>query len=405
MNLNNPLRLLYALRASAVKTPSATTSMRSTVSAIFTPALAAALLLSLPSISPAQGINGDYLPFPKGHMRPFPLKRHDVSALRGERPFVVSGVRLREEEREAPDGASPYTLVFSGRDLKGREWELKTEGRSYYEALYEGDIDRNGLRDLVLAVGTGGNGLAPPAHLVFLTFDREGRPSLFEATGYFDPRPSDIFDLTDLDGDGRAELLYMVYDDGYWVTNLYRVRDARWSRVEGRFAGLSFPAYTRFTRRPNHRPVRPARGRRPRAPNLLEENEKARASAAGERVAAAQRARADEGDDAKAAERFLVELQRAVGAGDRRRVSRMVLYPLRTRVARRRVVLRGPRDFLRHYDALFNRHVKAVLASYRPGDELFRNWQGFMLGRGEIWFEQLADTGEVKIIAINNAAP
>ena len=369
-------------------------------------AFAAALLLSLPPVAHAQSVNGDYLPFPKSRLRRFPLKRHDAGAIRGERPFVVSGVRIREEERATPaaESGAGYDLVFGGRDAAGREWEVRTDGLSYLEAVYVGDLDRNGVRDLVLTAGTGGNGLAPPRHLIILTFDRAARPHLLEATGYFDPRETDIFDLADFDGDGRADLLFMVFDDGYWITNLYRVRDARWSRVEGRFAGFSFPAYTRFTNRPNHRPVRPAPGRSPRAPDLLKKADED--AAAGERVAAAGGAQTDdEDDDVKAAERFLAELQKAVASNDRRKVSRMILYPLRTRVARRRVVLRGPRDFLRHYDALFNRHVKGILAAHRPGDELFRNWQGFMLGRGELWFEQLADTGEVKLIAINNTAP
>jgi hypothetical protein len=199
----------------------------------------------------------------------------------------------------------------------------------------------------------------------------------------------------------------MVYDDGYWITNLYRVRDARWSRVEGRFAGLSFPAYTRFTRRPNHRPVRPAPGRNPRAPDLLKEN----SAAAGVRVAAAAPARAEaprqedeEEDEAVVGARFLTELQRAVAAGERAKVARMVLYPLRVRINRRRVVLRGPRQFLARYDALLNEHVKGVLAEQKF-EGIFRNWQGYMVGRGEIWFEQLADTGEFKVIAINNTEP
>lgn len=363
--------------------------MRLITKAVF----AAALLLAPPPAASAQGLNADYLPFPRSRLRPFPLTRHDAGGIRGARPFVAAGVSVREEEAEQ----GGHRLVFSGRDRAGREWEASTEGRSFYQSLYEGDLDRNGARDLVLAVATGGNGLAPPTHLVFLTFDREGRPTLFEATGYFDAREGDIYDLTDLDRDGRAELLYMVYDDGYWITNLYRLREGGWGRVEGRFAGLSFPAYTRFTQRPNHRPVRPAAGRRPQAPDLLARNAKPA------RPTAAQAD--DEDDDVKAAERFLAELQRAVADNDRQRVARMVLYPLDTRVGRRRARLRGPRDFLRHYDALFNRHVRGVLAAHKPGDELFRNWQGFMLGRGEIWFEQLADTGEIKLIAINNTAP
>lgn len=367
--------------------------------------LAAALLLPLrPADAAAQGYNANYLPFSQSRMRRFPLRRHGAEGLRGERPFAVSGVGIREVEREtAGDDGPPHQLVFTGRDLGGRGWEVRAVSSSYLEAVYEGDLDRNGVRDLVVVAGTGGNGLAPPTRLVFLTFDRQGRPTLFEADGYFDARDSDIFDLTDLDGDGRAELLFMVFDDGYWVTELYRPRDGRWGRVRGRFAGLTFPAYTRFTNRPNHRPVRPAPGRNPRAPDLLDENEGA--NAAGERVAAAGQTQADEGDDARAAGRFLAELQGAVAGGDRRKVSRMVHYPLRTRLNRRRVTLRGPRDFLRHYDALLNAHVKGVLAAHRPGDEIFRNWQGFMLGRGEIWFDQLVETDEFKIIAVNNTAP
>jgi hypothetical protein len=372
---------------------------------------AAALLLLLAPLASAQGYNARYLPFDAGRVRPFPLKRHSLEGFRGETPFVVAGVRLREAEAggEAGGGGPSYHLFFSGRDQSGREWEVKTAGRSYYEALYEGDLDRNGVRDLVLASATGGNGLAPTTSLVFLTFDREGRPArLFEATGYFDAQARGIYDLADLDGDRRAELLFMVFDDGYWVTNLYRVREGRWSRVEGRFAGLSFPAYTRFTRRPNHRPVRPAPGRNPRAPDLLKENE-ANATAAGARVATGQGAQAspppqDEEDEAAAGARFLAELQRAVAAGERARVARMVLYPLKVRVNRRRVVLRGPRQFLARYDALINRHVRAVLAEQKF-EGIFRNWQGYMVGRGEIWFEQLADTGEFKIIAVNNTEP
>ncbi|HZB44031.1 MAG TPA: hypothetical protein VE360_02245, partial [Pyrinomonadaceae bacterium] len=138
--------------------------------------------------------------------------------------------------------------------------------------VYEGDLDRNGVRDLVVSIGTGANGLGEPTHLIFLTFNRRGHPSLFEATGYFDPRAGDIYDLADLDGDRRAELLFMTYDDGYWVTNVYQPHESRWGRVSGRLAGLQFPLYTRFTRRPNHTPVRPAPGRAPHQPDLVKEN-------------------------------------------------------------------------------------------------------------------------------------
>jgi hypothetical protein len=216
-------------------------------------------------------------------LRHLPLKKTEVPAdtLRSGQPFVVSGVKMQEvDEPEASRGGAPVgeegererRLVFSGRDGSGTEWRVKTDTYIYYDAVYEGDLDRNGLRDLVLTAYTGGNGLAPPTDLIFLTFDRGGRPTLFEATGYFDPQDDRIFGVADMDGDERAELLFMTFDDGYWITNVYRLRESRWSLVRGRFAGLSFPAYTRFTRRPNHKPVRPAPGRRPVAPDLIKEN-------------------------------------------------------------------------------------------------------------------------------------
>jgi hypothetical protein len=241
--------------------------------------LAALVLSALPSVA-AQGIVDDYLPFSKSKLRRFPMKRHDLPAgFRDGTPFVISGVRMREEDDESQprprddtgDAVSARLLVFSGRDLDGKEWRIQTTAYIYYDAVYEADLDRNGVRDLVLTIGTGGNGLAPPTQLLFLTFDRRGRPALFAATGYFQPQPDGIFDVVDMDGDGRAELLYVVFDDGYWITNFYNMREARWNRVPA-LAGLRFPLYTRFTNRPNHRPVRPAPGRHPVAPDLLEEN-------------------------------------------------------------------------------------------------------------------------------------
>lgn len=234
--------------------------------------------VSMAGAAAAQDVNAKYLPFPQSKMRRFPLKRTLLPAdMASGRPFDVAGVTVRDVEEDLPPGSDDgreFTrrLTFTGRDREGRAWELKTDSWTYYEAVYEGDLDRNGTRDLVFAIGTGANGLGEPTHLIFLTFDRAGRPTIFEATGFFSLRRTDIFDLTDLDGDGRAELLHMLFDDGYWVTNIYRITDSRWERVEGRFAGLGFPLYTRFTVRPNHRPVRPAPGRNPQVTDLIEEN-------------------------------------------------------------------------------------------------------------------------------------
>lgn len=224
-------------------------------------------------IAHGQGENMNYLPFNKNRLRPFKLKRIEMRGdLRSGRAINVEGVQIQEEKAagvDDPNAESIHRIVFSGRNGRGKAWRVGATAASYYEALYQGDLDRNGQRDLILAINTGGNGLAPSTRLIFVTFDRQGDPTLLEATGYYQTEPNGIPDLADLDGDRRAELVHMVFSEGYWITNVYRLRESRWSLVRGRFAGLNFPLYTRFTNRPNHTPVRPARGRHPVAPSLL----------------------------------------------------------------------------------------------------------------------------------------
>jgi hypothetical protein len=233
-----------------------------------------------PVVAKAQGFNADYLPFRADLLRPFPMKRTAVpDDLHNGQTLLIAGVTISEEVKEKPVSTSNGPdvefirhLVFRGHDLRGRAWQLKTEACLYCVAVYEGDLDHNGVQDLIVASGTGGNGLAPPTYLLFLTFDRTGSPSFFKTSGFYDLKEDGISELADLDGDGRAELVYMSFDDGYWITNVYRMKDGRWNRIVGRFAALQFPLYTRFTKNPNHKPVTPARGRHPLAPDLLQEN-------------------------------------------------------------------------------------------------------------------------------------
>jgi hypothetical protein len=130
-------------------------------------------------------------------------------------------------------------------------------------------------------ITTCGNGLAPRYHLIVVTFDDAGRPIPFEAEGYFNETPSGIDSLVDLNHDGRAELLFMNFNDGYWITNIYTVQNGRWSRIRGAFAGHNFPLYTRFTNKSNKKAVTPEPERHPFAPDLSNETPVASGTVAG----------------------------------------------------------------------------------------------------------------------------
>lgn len=229
-------------------------------------ALLLALLSGASALAWAQGENQDYLPLSRAELgRPFALRAVGQLAPAPGRPLNltvgVAGAELRQDE----DG----NISVAGQGRDGRAWSAQLGGLCAGGAsVYEADLDRNGWRDLLLFMPTCGNGLAPSSHILTLMFDANGLPVPFEAEGYFTPQGHGIFDLVDMDNDGRAELLYMNFADGYWITNLYQARDAHWQKIVGRFARHIYPLYTRFTNRPNRRAVVPRRGRQPYAPDL-----------------------------------------------------------------------------------------------------------------------------------------
>jgi len=153
-------------------------------------------------------------------------------------------------------------IRFSGKDLAGKPWTVTADAERG-GGLYSADLDHNGIVDLIYVSYTGGNGLAPPMHVLTLMFDAVGRPVPAEMDGYFEIDGHGLKDLVDLDSDGRAELIRQSYDDGYWIMSLYEARDAHWQLIHGEHAGRQYPLYTRFTNRPNKVPATPAAGRHP----------------------------------------------------------------------------------------------------------------------------------------------
>lgn len=218
-----------------------------------------------------------YLPLTRAEVsKKFPVKY--VGTLGNERPGYFESKADKALPERLGIGLSGAVvtrtgegnLIITGKDKHKKDWsvQLGDSVLAYNCRFYEADLDRNRITDVVLLFPTGGNGLAPTNHLLAITFDEQGRPLTFEADGYFQDLGNRIFDLVDLDRDGRAELLYMNFDDGYWITSLYEVGAGRWQRISGRHGGRRFPLYTRFTNRANRRPTTPKRGRHPFAPDL-----------------------------------------------------------------------------------------------------------------------------------------
>lgn len=241
------------------------------------PTMIALSFLLLPVTTKAQHENQAYLPLTSRELsKKFAVTY--VGTLGHGRPGYfedISDKPLPPNLNIGPSGAhvdmtNDDVLIISGKDKRGRDWSVQPPVSAVDDAcrFYESDLDRNGIPDAVLIFPTGGNGLAPTNHILTITFDEQGRPVTFEADGYFQESGGKIFDLVDLDRNGRADLVYMNYSEGYWITNIYEIRDARWRRIAGRHGNRSYPLYTRFTIRENHKLTVPKRGRHPVAPDF-----------------------------------------------------------------------------------------------------------------------------------------
>lgn len=161
-------------------------------------------------------------------------------------------------------------LVLSGQTTDQGVWSMRFGSifAMFPTEAYQADLDGNGQQDLILLKPTAGNGLAPSQHLLVLAFDKTGQVTPWQIEGYFATDKKGIVDFIDLNGNGRAELVYMSYGEGYWQTVLYEVNEGRWKQVRGKFAGKNYPLLTRFTFKDNHKIAKPSQVKTIEAVNL-----------------------------------------------------------------------------------------------------------------------------------------
>jgi len=105
-------------------------------------------------------------------------------------------------------------------------------------------------------------------------------------------------------------------------------------------------------------------------------------------------------DDASKVQLYVENLKTLVSQDKKEDIAQLIRFPLKISVAARRITLRSKDDFLKHYDQAFNSKVRDALAK-QDSANLFANWQGAMIGNGEIWIRP-GESGGIQIVAINN---
>ncbi len=96
---------------------------------------------------------------------------------------------------------------------------------------------------------------------------------------------------------------------------------------------------------------------------------------------------------------FLAGLKAAVQGADKDKVAAMVQYPLRVNLEKGSRTVRTRSEFVKDYDRLVTPTVRKAIETQAP-ECLFANYQGVMIGNGQVWFEEQQD-GALRIKALN----
>lgn len=98
---------------------------------------------------------------------------------------------------------------------------------------------------------------------------------------------------------------------------------------------------------------------------------------------------------------FFDNLKKAVAAGDKAAVAAMIEYPFQVRIGGKSLKIRDAAHFIADYDQVITAKVKHALQG-QTYETLFANWQGVMVGQGEIWFSGVGDADVIKVTVIND---
>jgi len=83
-------------------------------------------------------------------------------------------------------------------------------------------------------------------------------------------------------------------------------------------------------------------------------------------------------------------LQKAVADNDKEKVANYILYPLRVNDSEKSLTIPNKKDFMAKYDQIFTDAIREALVNQKT-DDLFVNYQGVMVGSGELWLRRATD--------------
>jgi hypothetical protein len=113
------------------------------------------------------------------------------------------------------------------------------------------------------------------------------------------------------------------------------------------------------------------------------------------------------GDPATIAVEFLQNIQEYVKTDNINELAKMVAYPITIFMGEEENLdIQDQEEFIEEYDVFATEQWKAVVLAQEPM-ELFVNWKGIMIHRGQVWYGPICEDGscEYFIYCINNGAP
>ncbi|AIR62391.1 hypothetical protein LH23_17535 [Cedecea neteri] len=94
-----------------------------------------------------------------------------------------------------------------------------------------------------------------------------------------------------------------------------------------------------------------------------------------------------------------------VVAQNKAEVAKLVSYPIKVTLAGKKVQIKTSQQFIKNYEAIFTPDLVAVVKTQTYQD-LFANYQGLAIGKGQIWFSGICQDNQCKkstvlVIGIN----